>query len=142
MLIKRFFQSFPNRVIMIVSVLMAIVILLVVYIVFYISTCIIDDMITGSLQTILSLRNRDFEDYVAELSDYSLILRNDEGLLRAITQKEPPGYDDVASIRKIKNIFYNRPDIYEFALYLPERKRAYEISGKNPNLRINNNVDI
>jgi len=139
---KAFFQSFSNRVIFLVSLSMVVVITLVSYIAFNISTRTINETVIQNVQELLALHNRDLVHYISELSNYSLVVRKDESLLRALRQSDPPGHDDTVNIRKLLNIFHGRTDIYAFTVYLPRQGRVYEMSRSHPGIRIRNQAGI
>ena len=128
--------SFQTRMIIVVSVSVAVVIALASYFTFVASTRAINETVSKNYQELLALHSRDLENHIEELSAYSLTIRKDESLMRAILQDEPPGYHDVDNISRIKNIFYGRSDIYEFFLYLPRQERVYEILRSDRNMRI------
>ena len=128
--------SFQNRVIIVVSISVAVVIALASYFTFVASTRAINETVAQKYQELLALHSRDLDNHIEELSVYSLMIRKDESLMRAIQQDVPPGYHDVDNISRIKNIFYGRSDIYEFFLYLPRQERVYEILRSDRNMII------
>jgi len=139
---KSLTNSMTNRVILLVMFIVVIAVLVPSYIVFTTSIGTIDNNILENLQEITSIHNHDMERFVSELSDYSLNVRRNAELLRALMADEPPGYHDAVYIAKLHNLFYGRTDIYEFVLYLPRQERVYEISRSNPNLRIRSESGI
>jgi len=134
--------SFQNRVIIVVSLSVAVVIGLASYFTFVASTRAINETVSQNYKELLALHSRDLENHIEELSTYTLTIRKDESLMRAIQQEEPPGYHDADNISRIKNIFYGRSDIYEFYLYLPKQERVYEILRSDRNMRIGHESGI
>jgi len=130
------YNSLSNRVIILVSLSVVLVVSLASYFTFITSIRTINETAMRNFQEILALHTQALEQYIDELSSYSLNIRKNETLMRAILHDDPPGYHDIVNLRSIKNIFYGRTDIYHFFLYLPRQERVYEISRNNPNLRI------
>jgi len=136
------YNSLSNRVIIVVSLSVIVVVSLASYFTFITSMRTINETALRNLQEILALHTHALERYIDDLSSYSLNIRKNEVLMRAILHDEPPGYHDIVNLRSIKNIFYGRTDIYNFFLYLPRQGRVYEISRNNPNLRIYSELGI
>ena len=129
-------SSMTNRIIVLVVTIAVIAVFASSYIVFATSIETINNEVLNNIQELAYVHNRDLERFVLDLSDYSLNIRRNADLLRALLADEPPGYHDAVNISKLHNFFYGRLDIYEFILYLPRQGRVYEFSGRNPNLRI------
>lgn len=131
-----FFSRLSNRIILIVSFSMAIVISIVIFVVFQIASGIINTAVSDHLRDVLTIKNTELKQYVMQLSDYSLILRNDERFMRIIAQSAPPDYEQENIIKnQVRNMFYGRSDIFELELYLPKFDLSYALSRDNPNLK-------
>lgn len=87
---------------------------------------------SAAIERVLELETRQLEDYLSELADYSLRLRNDSGFMALLPQKGDMGYDGQLSVESsLRTLFYSRDDIRWMELYLIRSRLAFRVDSIN-----------
>lgn len=89
----------------------------------------------SSQQTLLSLVNKNLNSYIAQLDQYSLLLRSDESFMKLISSHEPLTQSNVIFIQNLLRVnFYSRNDLTSYDLYLINQQSEFSISTMNRNI--------
>lgn len=84
----------------------------------------------AAIDRVLELEAGQLEDYLSELEDYSLRLRNDAAFMAVLNQRGDIGYDGQLAVENaFRTLFYSRDDIEWMELYLIKPRLALRIDG-------------
>ena len=82
----------------------------------------------ASVKRVLALEAVRLEDYIAELGDYSLQLRNDSGFMGLLSREGELDYARQRTVESaLRMLFYSRDDIEWMELYLLKSRAAFRI---------------
>lgn len=138
----KFFSKFSNQIIMIFSLATTILIFTIVGF-FYLNTSkVIKEEVISSNKAVLHQINKNFDDYIETLSDFSLNIRMDEKIM-SMFLKRHLNYSDESHISShMKNMYYSRQDITSINLYILQSGKTYFISRSNSKILSNSSTDI
>lgn len=89
-----------------------------------------------AIRRVLELEDQQLESYFAQLSDYSLQLRNDSGFMAVLSQKGEMGYNRQVTVESaLRTLFYSRDDIAWMELYLVNPQLAFRIDAPERKVR-------
>ncbi|MBR2699594.1 MAG: histidine kinase, partial [Clostridia bacterium] len=82
----------------------------------------------ASVKRVLALEAVRLEDYIAELGDYSLQLRNDSGFMGLLSREGELDYARQRTVESaLRMLYYSRDDIEWMELYLVKSRAAFRI---------------
>ena len=82
----------------------------------------------ASVKRVLALEAVRLEDYIAELGDYSLQLRNDSGFMGLLSREGELDYARQRTVESaLRMLYYSRDDIEWMELYLLKSRAAFRI---------------
>lgn len=89
----------------------------------------------SSGQAMLSLQNKNLNSYIAQLDQYSLLLRSDDSFMKLISSNDPLTQSNIIYIQNLLRVnFYSRNDLTGYDLYLVNQQSEFSISKKNRNI--------
>ncbi|MDD2971794.1 MAG: histidine kinase [Lachnospiraceae bacterium] len=91
---------------------------------------IIDQQIQSST-TLLNLESQNLDDYLSEISRYSLLLRHSESFMQSISSSTPLSYEEKNNIQTLlRSNFDSRNDLLSYRLFLLQKADNYAIDSK------------
>lgn len=125
---KNPFGKFSNQIILVFSTT-TILIVIAAILLFYISTAkIIRTEIINSNEKVLETVNKNFDDYMGTIKDFTLSIRFDNRIMDILNTNRVEYGDDVYINAFIRTMYYSRNDIYSVELLVPGIKKSYSIS--------------
>ena len=96
-----------------------------------------------TMRRVLAFESKTLDNLIAELSDYSLHLRNNPNFMEMIAKTTPLTYSQSQSVESaLKATFYSRKDIVEYELYLVRQNVMYTLNQANRKIKIISDIYV
>lgn len=128
--------SLAKQLIFAISLMMFVVLSAVIGLFYQRTIRVITRQQADSEVEILSLKRRNFENYFAQLENYSMLLRYNSRIYSMVSADKPLSYADSAYLKSaLRDAFYSRGDIAQYELCLLNNRTCYGISKAGFNVR-------
>ena len=96
-----------------------------------------------ALTRVLELENRRLDDYLGELSTFSLQLRSNSGFMSTAAQTAPLDYMQKQDVETaLKSAYYSRGDLIDAELYLVRQQQMYAIENRKRKISVTEGMDV
>jgi two-component system, sensor histidine kinase YesM len=131
-----FFSRLANKLILAFILSISIFIMVLVFITYNQTSDILTSDFINTNKSILTLVNKNYENYVGQIDELSISFRKDTQIMNILVNGSWDYSGEMYLQNQIKILFYSRNDIEKLRFYLPGNGKLYSISRTNDKLRV------
>lgn len=129
-------NKLANKLIFIFSSSVSIILITLIYISYIRTTDILTEDFIDNNEGTLKIIDQSFNDFMQQINEFSLLLRNDERFLKIIFLDGYNQEDEEYIKSSMINLFYSRKDINKLSLYLPDINKSFDVSRNDSSVNV------